>query len=560
VSANATSLTVQTLANISTLNVYTSANVLVMNVTSLFAGTLNTTGVSNLATTNVTTMNASSFFSSSLNVTGASNTLSLVAGSNIGIGAAPGTTNLYVLGNAFFTNALTTSNIFTTNVNVSGTSNITTLLATSNIGIGTVTGTTNLYVQGNVFVSNALVTTNIIAGNLLYGRDLTKSYPHLLPTVANSGLIQNWISTTINAASRPASYWSTSNIPVYGNVVAGAKGNSDYFGSVLLPDGRVLFVPSSASNVGFYNPSNGTLTTVSPRGLGNDAAKFRGGVLVPNGNVVFVPWAYSNVGLFDPINYRYSNIAVGAQAAGAGQRFQGGVLSPTGNVVMIPKDSANIGVFNPTTLAFTNVGPINAGGADSFAGGVLLPNGNVVMSPCSSANIGMYNTYSLAASGFSNVGPVKASPIVGTYETAVLTATGNVVFAPCYVSGTYKGNVIVYNPSFVSSPIATGGYSNVQIFNSATNYLYTGAALLPTGNVVFPPLDSANIGMFNPTTLSFSNLGPAFTAGVGKFCGCTLLPDGRLVFCPSGVSNVGILNTLTPAPPEFCLSPYFNKY
>jgi hypothetical protein len=476
--------------------------------------------------------------------------------SNIGIGAQPGTTNLYVLGNVFFTNALTTSNIFTTNVNVSGTWNIATVVVTSNIGIGAVPGTTNLYVQGNVFVTNALTTTNIVAsGNLSYGEDITKRYPYLTPDAINSASIQNWISTTCNASGQPTkSWWATSAKPVFGNVASGppASAGGEYAGSVLLPDGRVLFVPQDSSNVGFFNPATGLYSAVAPSGLPATASKFRGGVLVPNGNVVFIPWSVSNVGLFNPVNYTYSNVQTNV---GGTLKFQGGVLGPTGNVIMIPRDSANIGHFNPTTLAFTNVGPIAAQGASLFGGGCLLPNGNVVMGPLgATGNIGMYNSYSMTSAGFTNVGPITQGP---SWECACYTPTGNVVLPPSTAA-----NIITYNPTFVSNPIGAGGLSNIVYIGTAgSNNFFQGTSLLPSGNVIFTPTDASNVGMYDPVALTFSNAAAVGTTfGGQKFFGSTLLPDGRVVFCPLKYTNVGMLETQVPAPPEFCISPFFNKF
>jgi hypothetical protein len=474
-----------------------------------------------------------------------------VAGSNIGIGAVPADTNLYVLGNSYISNALTTSNIFTTNVNVSGTTNTLTLIATSNIGIGITPSGANLYVQGNVYISNALTATNVIAtGNITYNEDITKRGPFLTPDTTNAATIQAWISATCNAAGQPSkSWWATSNVPVYGNAATGAQGSSDYAGSVLLPDGRVLFVPHNASNVGFFNPGTGLFSSVSPSGLPATSNKFWGGVLVPNGNVVFIPSAISNIGLFNPVSYQYSNIQVGASGSGAPPAiFAGGVLGPTGNVIMIPRDSENIAHFNPTSLVMTNVGPIAAQGVDLFGAGALLPNGNLVMAPFNSGNIGMYNTYSMTTAGFTNVGPIG-----GGMETAVLTPNGNVVFAPWNST-----NVMTYNPTFVSNPIGAGGVSNITI-SAGGSFQFRGGTLLPSGNVIFCPYSSSNVGMYDPVTVTYSN-STVVSGASFKFVGCTLIPDGRIVFTPYSSANVGVLNTLVPALREFCQSPFFNKY
>jgi hypothetical protein len=218
---------------------------------------------------------------------------------------------------------------------------------------------------------------------------------------------------------------------------------------------------------------------------------------------------------------------------------------------MVPRDSANICHFNPTTLTMTNVGPIAGQGLGLFGGGALLPNGNVVFAPLNSANIGMYNSYVMTSSGFTNVGPITST---GTWESAVLTQYGNVVFPP-----SSSTNVVSYNPTFVSSPIGAGGFSNVKIGPMEGSNYFQGGVLLPSGNVVFCPADASNVGMFDPVGLTYSNCALVSTA-TAKFYGCSLIQDGRVVFTPATSANVGVLNTIVPAPHEFVMAPYFNKF
>ena len=582
--------------NITSLVLYTTSanilgisNTLILNASNIGVGTqpfgnaLSVQGnvyVSNSVTsTNITATNY-------LNAT-TTNTTSLFVSSAFNIGSTTGA-NLTVTGNIWISNSLTATNIYTTNANVTtinaSVANITTLntvslsylnlnVTTLNtvsiygqsgcVGINTSTNLgATLQVQGNVYASNALTGTNlIVSGTIYYNEDLFKRGPYLTPSVANAATIQAWISATCNAASQPTkSWWATSSLPAFGNVAPVGKLDNDstggFSGSVLLPDGRVLFVPQNNSNIGFFTPATGVFSNVVVPAIAGAAVvynKFRCGVLVPNGNVVFIPWNNSNVGLYNPVANVYSNIQVGA--SGGTFRFSGGVLSPTGNVVMIPSGCANIGVFNPTTLAMTNVGPIAGAGLSLFGTGTLLPNGNVVMTPYSgSGNIGMYNTYSLSATGFTNVGPINGSG--HCWETAVLAPNGNVIFAPSYLTS----NIVVYNPTFVSNPIAAGGYSNIQIGVPFTlPGAFQGGTLLPSGNIIFSPATSANVGMFDPATLTYSN-SSAVTSFLSKYLGCTLVPDGRVVFCPYQTANVGVLNTMVPAGKEFCMSPFFNKF
>ena len=130
------------------------------------AGGANLYVVGNIYASNALTTGA--IQASSANVSSIVNAVSLIATSNIGIGTTPvaGGANLYVVGNVYASNALTTGAIQASSANVSSTANIVTLV-TSNIGIGTtpVTGGPKIHVIGNVVASNAVTTTNLIVTN-----------------------------------------------------------------------------------------------------------------------------------------------------------------------------------------------------------------------------------------------------------------------------------------------------------------------------------------------------------------------------------------------------------
>jgi hypothetical protein len=518
----------------------TSANLLTVTIPgnlgvggALASGpTLNVLGnvqVSNaLTTTNLQVTGTLNIASGQANVTSF-----IAATAGFGGALASGPT-INVLGNIQVSNALTTQNLITALANIQ-TLNAQTLSFSfpANIGIGTsvLPGGANLYVIGNVVVSNALTAQNVLTGTLYYGEDLFRRGPYLLPSGSNAATIQNWISATCNAASQPTrSWWATSPAPSFGNVASGPRGNSDYWGGVLLPDGRVLFVPQVASNVGYFNPATGLFSS-GPFGA---TPGFRGGVLVPSGNVVLVPYTSANAVVLNPLSGAFTNVPCGGS-------FQGGCLIPSGNVAFFPKGSSNIGVLNPVRLTFSNAGPCGSFGG----GGTLLPNGNVAVCPSATGNIGLWNSstvgYPLAAGAFTNVGPVQAQ-----CETAVLGPNGNVAFFP------WSGQNVVVWGGATGYPLTTGAYTNV-----ACGAVLEGATLLPSGNVICAGLTlGSNVGTFDPVQLVFSNL-----TGTGSgYAGATLLPDGRVVFTPTTSANVGVLDTQVPVDPAFCLNPLFNKF
>ena len=487
---NAASLTVSSIiqGSLNVGNTITATNVFaagtvnasVLNVSSLFSqsayvsNSVTTTNVFASGTVNTSTINVGSFFTSNLVINS----------------QAPQGATLYVSGNAYVSNSVTTTNVYATVANVV-TLNSASVLVSS------------LTVTGNLTMGNSLTTQTIY-----YGQDLFKRGPFLQPSPTNGPTIQSWISATCNASSQPVrSWWATSPAPVFGNVGATS---GVWYGSLLLPDGRVLFVPQTGGNLGFFSPSTGLFSTQTfgPSG-------FSGGVLTPSGNVVLIG---SNVVVLNPLTLTYSNIPTGASG------FMGGVLTPTGNVAF--PVFGNIGLVNPYTFAYSNLGPVSS----NLAGAVLLPNGNVFFGG-SGANSAVYNTSCVASplrGNFTNV-------FTGTsnIQSVVLAPNGNVIGLPA------QGGNIVCVRGFTSSNVPCGGS-------------FLGGCLLPSGNLVCGG-SSSNVGMFDTTALSFSNL--SGSAGPGA----TLLQDGRVIFGPLS-GNVGLLSTMVSVDQAWALSPYFNKF
>jgi hypothetical protein len=161
-----------------------------------------------------------------------------------------------------------------------------------------------------------------------------------------------------------------------------------YMGGVLLPDGRVVFVPCHAAAVGLYDPGTNAFV-VGPAVVPAGDYKYIGGVLLPDGCVVFVPANAAAVGLYDPGTNVF---AVGPAVVPAGDnKYVGGVLLPDGRVVFVPEHAAAVGLYDPATNAFV-VGPA-AGpeGRNKYIGGVLLPDGRVVLVPLNATAVGLYD-------------------------------------------------------------------------------------------------------------------------------------------------------------------------
>jgi hypothetical protein len=315
----------------------------------------------------------------------------------------------------------------------------------------------------------------------------------------------------------------------YTTVPAVGVTNYAYVGGVLLPDGRVVFVPHNATTIGIFNPATNTYTTVS--GAPGGSAYF-GGVLLPDGRVVFVPFAGTTIGIFNPATNVYSTIA-GAPGSNA---YSGGVLLPDGRVVFVPFGATTIGMFNPVTNMYSTIA--RGAGDGSYVGGVLLPDGRVVFVPHSATTVGIFNPATTAYT------TIAGGPGNGAYAGGVLLPDGRVVFVPRNAT-----TIGIFNPT-------TNTYTTIA--GPPGSAAYEGGVLLPDGRVVFFPTNATTIGLFNPATNAYTTIGGA--PGGAAYISGILLPDGRVVFIPAGVATIGILSGASRPPTELCYHPCFNKY
>jgi hypothetical protein len=198
---------------------------------------------------------------------------------------------------------------------------------------------------------------------------------------------------------------------------------SRYFGGVLLPDGRVVLVPSNAAAIGLYDPDTSTFTAgpnVPTDSSGYHESMYCGGVLLPDGRVVLVPNNAAALGLYDPVNNTFT---IGPSVLG----YAGGVLLSDGRVVLVPKNAAAIGLYDPATSNFTTGpnGRTPCGTSSNYLGGVLLPDGRVVLVSISDADaIGLYDPTGGLLSG------IQARPAYSLAQPP--TVTRNALLLPYY--------------------------------------------------------------------------------------------------------------------------------
>jgi streptogramin lyase len=394
-----------------------------------------------------------------------------------------------------------------------------------------------LYAQGTLVNSQTNVTAN---GYILM--DQTDRGPYLIPSTANAAVIQQWIQKTVNSYGKP--FWC-SNI----TYTATSGPTTPYTGGVLIPDGRIIYDPSGSTNIGTYNIYTNTFTSLLAGTLPGGNA-YLGIALAPDGRVIFVPNSATNVGIFNPVTNSFTTMSTGVST---GYGF-GAVLAGDGRIVFAPFGGTSIGVFNPATNLFTSY----ASGASGlvvagYQGCVLCTDGRVVFVPSNATNVGTFNPNTNSFLTYAYSGSVPQGS--GAYFGGVLIPDGRIVF----VSQNAQ-NVGIFNP--LTNTFITTAYSGTPgVTIPGGSGAYQGGCLLPDGTVLFNSQNATNLGIFNPTTNTFSTFAAGGASlGANAYQGALVVPDGRVILVSVSSNKVGIISGENrPVPPEFCLHPFFNK-
>lgn len=402
-------------------------------------------------------------------------------------------------------------------------------------------GETLYYPTATTLVNrNTTVTAN---ASILVDRTAQGAY--LVPSTSNAAAITQWVQRTINNNSRP--YWSntqTTNsfktLPTTGTNTGGA-----FTGGVLIPDGRVIFIPLLQNQIGIFDPKTNALTLTGSTAEAGSSYIFHNGCLLPDGRVFFCPFQATRFGVFNPASGVYTSYA-SANMPTNNFNYGGSVVAPNGKVVCAPYRANNIGVFDPVTNTFTTyAGPGST--LDVFLSAVAVPDGRVIMIPFGNnlnpGRVGIFNTITNTYTSVST-----GANAFQIYLGGVLVPDGRIIMIP----NTAQTHIGVFN-------------TNTNIFStlpaSSINQAYCGGCLLPDGTVFFSPHSATNYGIFNPLTNIFTTVtGVVNPPGAVAYNGCNLLPDGRVVMAPCNSQTIGILSgSNRPVPREFCLHPFFNK-
>ena len=115
--------------------------------------------------------------------------------------------------------------------------------------------------------------------------------------------------------------------------------------------------------------------------IGNGA--YSDAVLLPDGKVFFVPYNATTGVVYDPVKDKYT--AVGGIFPGNNSYLDGFLLSD-GRVCMPPYGASNIAFYDPktnTTLFSSNVGGLSL----KYCSGTMLENGDAIIAPCMESDI-----------------------------------------------------------------------------------------------------------------------------------------------------------------------------
>ena len=312
--------------------------------------------------------------------------------------------------------------------------------------------------MSTITYSPAINVTNVLLNNTSYTTDLINRASAINPSTSNLTVINQFISKLTNTVGLGAAYqpsWATISANSYSTVSCSAK---SFTGGLLLPDGRLLFMPDSPqSNIGVFYTSNNTYANLVSLG---SSGRY-GGVLLSDGRVAIPPnttatsWA-----VFNPVTNTVSTYGT----VPANSYMTGGVLGADGNVYSMGQ-TGTLGIFNPTTNTattfLTNLNPQNGIGT-------LMPDGRIIWGTGNQTYIAIWNPYTWTVT---SVPP-------GGFGSQRLTAPnwvpqGYTIFFPADTGGS---NICTYTPS-------TSTFSNL-VSGWSSNFLYIASTVLPSGTVV----------------------------------------------------------------------------
>ena len=298
-----------------------------------------------------------------------------------------------------------------------------------------------------------------------------------------------------------------------------------------LPDGRVVFAPKAHCYIGVLNPTTNAFHSVHISGMPACNNALRGGVVMDDGRVLFIGYATGYIVIFDPVTNTATpvNTGLGANSFGAL-----GAKAGDGRVVFPPFFADKFGIFDPDgdQLEMRSVEPMHTSlstGYYRFYDAVTAGDGRVVFVPQQSLDVGIFNPWNDTFTTLRVPSMMCNDPAVSCEAALMQSGIQD-----------YKGRVVMWS----------GVARHVLIFDHLTDTLHTVdadygsflgyAGALPDGRLVFNPRERDSVGIFDPSTDTYSTLGSGLEHSI--FSGVTTTNDGRVVLVPTnGGGAVGIV-------------------
>ena len=317
--------------------------------------------------------------------------------------------------------------------------------------------------------------------------------------------------------------------------VSGFPGSDAYRGGVLMEDGRVFCVPSSATSALIYDPATDTLSTVT--GFPGSYAYF-GGVLLPDGRVFCVPLSATSASIYDPSTDSVSTVP----GFPGGYAYTGGVLMADGRVFCVPRNATSARIYDPVSNSVSTVPGFS--GSAAYIGGVLMTDGRVFCVPHNATSASIYDPVS------DSVSTVSGFPGNVAYYGGVLMADGRVFCVPYGAT-----SASIYDP--VSNTVST-------VPGFPGNNAYIGGVLMADGRVFCVPINNTSASIYDPV----SNIVSTVTGFPGSYdyIGGVLMEDGRVFCVPFNATSARIFDPESTVSRPFTVSdivtrsPFLNKF
>ncbi|EOQ97879.1 putative lipoprotein [Leptospira wolbachii serovar Codice str. CDC] len=189
-----------------------------------------------------------------------------------------------------------------------------------------------------------------------------------------------------------------------------------YNGAMYAPNGKIYFVPSSETNIRYYDTNTKTIGTVSTPTSGG----FSSAVLTPQGKIYFIPFVSTTMYILDT---KDDTVSTHPHVFPGSNAYISGILTPNGRIYMIPFRQIPLIYLDTTTDEIVTVTNIPAAIGSMFNGAVLAPNGKIYPIPEDYSNFISIDTKD------HTITTLFSKP-AGSYRGGALGPDGEIYLAP----------------------------------------------------------------------------------------------------------------------------------